>query len=199
MPTTFWDILIPAASGIAGVVVGGVFTRSNDKRKQKLEFVAQQLREFYAPLLGLRTHIRSMSELRERISATADGAWMKLVDEAQQSGGVPAVQALRQQRFPEFQAIIQFDNTQFRSTLHPLYKEMLAVFRDKYWLAQPSTRPHYATLLEFVELWERHLHRTLPPEVVVALGVREKVLEPLYENLGEQFEWLQTMLQRAEV
>lgn len=196
---TFWTIAIPAASGLAGVLVGGFFTRSNDKRKQKLDFVAQQLREFYSPLLSVRTHIESLSNLRLVIANTADDVWANMLNEAAQRGGASERQALRQQRFPEFRDLITYDNDQFRDTLLPLYKDMLKTFREKYWLAQPSTREHYATLLRFVELWDRHLERSLPPEVVVALNVREAPLRPFYANLQEQFDWLQGMLSRAEV
>jgi hypothetical protein len=194
----FWTIVIPAASGLAGVLVGGLFTRSNDKRKQKLDFVAQQLRELYSPLLGIRTHIESLSNLRETIAETAETVWGNMLDEARQQS-IQELQHLRQQRFPEFRDLITYDNDQFRDTLLPLYREMLKTFREKYWLAQPSTREHYYTLLHFVELWRRHLSGSLPPEVVVALNVREAPLHPFYHNLQEQFDWLQGMLSRAEV
>lgn len=195
----FWTIALPAASGLVGVIVGGLFTRSNDKRKQQLEFVALQLREFYSPLLSMRTHILSLSNLRATISDTANEVWTRMLEDAQQRGGIPEQRALRQQRFSEFRDLITYDNDQFRDHLLPEYRRMLETFKEKYWLAQPSTREHYATLLRFVVLWERHLGSSLPPEVVHVLNVREAPLVPFYENLQQQFDWLQGMLSRAEV
>src|SRR5580693_6658886 len=102
----FWLIAIPAASGLTGVVVGALFTRWNDKRKQKLEFVAQQLREFYSPLLGFRTHILSVSELREVVRGKASVVWGDMLEEAKQRGGQPALEQLRQDRWPEFEKLL---------------------------------------------------------------------------------------------
>ncbi|MPZ34749.1 MAG: hypothetical protein GEV13_27825 [Rhodospirillales bacterium] len=101
------------------------------------------------------------------IANTADDVWANMLSEAAQRGGASERQALGQQRFPEFRDLITYDNDQFRDTLLPLYKDMLKTFREKYWLAQPSTREHYATLLRFVELWNRHLERPLPPELLL--------------------------------
>jgi hypothetical protein len=130
----FWLIAIPAASGLTGVVVGALFTRWNDKRKQKLEFVAQQLREFYSPLLGFRTHILSVSELREVVRGKASVVWGDMLEEAKQRGGQPALEQLRQDRWPEFEKLLKVGDEQFRDELLPLYKKMLETFLDKYWL-----------------------------------------------------------------
>lgn len=194
-----WMLIIPAIAGLAGVIVGALFTRANDKRKQKLEFIAQQLREFYSPLLGIRTHILSMSELRETVRDKAAIVWGELVDEAQQHGDPTAISQLRQTRWAEFERLIEAGDQQFRDELLPLYKEMLKTFREKYWLAQPSTREHYAALLRYVELWTRHFDQSYPREVVGALDIREAPLHPFYADLKEQFEWLQGMLHRADV
>ena len=191
-----WAIVIPAASGIAGAFLGAWLSRWNEQRKQRLEFAAQQLREFYSPILATRTHIRAVSVLRLRIEQ-AHGAL----------GSIPSPRATedlhlkyskQQSHHAEAQQLAQFNNTQFETVLLPLYEKMLATFQDKYWLADETTRPHYQVLLEYVELWKRHLAKTIPGEVLTTFDVREHTLEPFYENLDRQFSDRQKMLKMAD-
>jgi len=77
----------------------------------------------------------------------------------------------------------------------PGYRKMLSIFRDKMWLAEMSTRHYYRELVEFVELWERWLNRTLPAEVVKRIGHDESRLHPLYENVSDRLETIRTRLQ----
>ena len=76
---------------------------------------------------------------------------------------------------------------------------MLTIFQDKYWLADTSTRQHYQALLQYVELWKRFLEKTIPDDVITTFDVREHRLEPLYQNLEEQFDRLQRVLQQADL
>lgn len=197
-----WAIVIPAASGLTGALGGAFFaswlTRRNERRKQRLEFASQQLRELYSPLVGIRAHIRSLSVLREKVFNHADLAWQTLVEEARERGGPTEIQKLRAERWAEYETIITDSNDHFRKVVMPLYEQMLTTFRDKYWLAEPSTQKHFAALLEFIELWNRHLARTIPPEVITLLNVRERELDPLYKDLDDQFALRQEMLRSAD-
>lgn len=191
------QIALPVLAGFAGAFLGAWLTRVNDQRKQRLNFAEQQLREFYSPLLGIRTHIHTLAELRVRVEDVADSVWGTLVTEAQSTGGAQAVSALRKEKWEGFEKIITADNERFRQTLMPLYIQMLTTFREKYWLADKSTRAHFGALLEFVELWQRWLNREIPPDVITKLDVREGKLDILYQDLDSRFEGLQKALKTA--
>ena len=191
------QIAVPVLAGFTGAFLGAWLTRINDQRKQRLNFAEQQLREFYSPLLGIRTHIRTLSELRVRVGDVADNVWSTLIDEAKSAGGGQAVSTLRKEKWEGFEKIITADNERFRQALMPLYVQMLTIFREKYWLADKSTRAHFGALLEFVELWQRWLNREIPPDVITKLDVREEKLDILYRDLDARFEALQKVLRTA--
>lgn len=189
---TFWTVAVPAVSGLTGALggafLGGWLSRWNEQRKQRLDFATQQMREFYSPMLGLSTHISSLSVLRERIEDTAQEAPPTVP-------GRPSERPLEAGAEREKRAgAVEYDNEQFRTVLLPLYEEMLRVFSEKFWLADADVQQQYARLVEYVELWKRLLAKAIPPEVVVAMGVEEKKLRPLYDALQIQFQRRQRML-----
>ena len=108
-------------------------------------------------------------------------------------------QARQPIRLAEAKQLVEFNNEQFRKVLLPQYERMLTIFQDKYWLADTSTRQHYQALLQYVELWKRFLEKTIPDDVITTFDVREHRLEPLYQNLEEQFDRLQRVLQQADL
>ena len=61
------SIGIPAASGLGGVMLGAWLSGKRETRQRQLEFIKKQLRDFYSPLLGIRSEIRMRSELRVKI------------------------------------------------------------------------------------------------------------------------------------
>lgn len=194
---SFWAIAVPATAGLAGAFLGAWLSRWNEQRKQRLEFCSQQLRELYSPLLAIRTHIRTLSELRLRIDQThqATTKWREPADIDEllrQQGRHPA-------QMVEAKQLVEFNTEQFRTVLLPQYERMLSVFQDKYWLADATTRQHYQALLQYVELWKRFLAKTIPDDVITTFDVRESQLQPFYENLEEQFDRLQRILQQADV
>jgi hypothetical protein len=63
-------------------------------------------------------------------------------------------------------AVIDEHNRQLREDLIPLYNEMVSLFTSRFHLAEPETRSHYATLVEFAEGWRRHFEKTIPAEVL---------------------------------
>jgi len=108
-------------------------------------------------------------------------------------------QARQPIRLAEAKQLVEFNNEQFLKVLLPQYERMLTIFQDKYWLADTSTRQHYQALLQYVELWKRFLEKTIPDDVITTFDVREHRLEPLYQNLEEQFDRLQRVLQQADL
>ena len=65
----------------------------------------------------------------------------------------------------------------------PRYREMIDVFRQKMWLAQPETREYFKQLVEYVDVWDKTLARTLPHSIASAVGHTEKNLHPFYDHL----------------
>ena len=64
------------------------------------------------------------------------------------------------------------------------------------WLAESSTRLHYDTLVEFVEIWNRQLKNSLESEVISVIDHSEKNLVPLYDDLRKNFERLGVLLKK---
>ena len=71
---------------------------------------------------------------------------------------------------------------------------MLAIFQEKYWLAEDQTRAHFQKLIGYIEFWESVLNETLPFETIPKLEIHEAELEPLYLNLEHTFEDLRRKL-----
>ena len=144
-------IIIFAASGLGAAFLCAWLFELNDRRRRKRDFMEKQLREFYAPLLSIRTRVEAF------------GGWEEGSD-------------------------------LWKSELLPFYSEMLQVFREKFWLAEDSTRERFQKLIAYTELWERGLNRRIPVEVIAWFNVRPAELVPLYEDLEQTFQNLRSKL-----
>jgi len=185
--------IISAASGLGGVFLGGWLSSRNEQRKRRLDFVEMQLQELYSPLLSIRKQLRTLSELRVRVGTEAVAAWQELCAEAREFGPA-ALTKLSAERSADWDAITHYENEQWKNELLPRYKQMLEIFREKFWLAENSTREQFQKLIVYIELWDRALNKTIPGEVIARLGVRETELEPLYGDLERTFERLRAKL-----
>ena len=70
--------------------------------------------------------------------------------------------------------------------------------RENLWLADPDTREHYQHLLEFVELWDRWLAKSIPAEVIERLEHSEENLKPFYEHLKGRHDLLRTKIEQGK-
>lgn len=192
------SIGVPALAGLAGVVVGAWLTGRRERDQRRLAFVEKQLKEFYSPMLGLRTEVRMRTELRVRIHNTADAVWRSLCENARQVG-VEALRDISQTRGPEFKKLIDYDNKQLQEELLPAYRQMAKLFRENLWLADPDTREHYQRLIEFVELWDRWLAKSMPAEVIERLEHSEDNLKPFYEHLQQRHDDLRAKIKQGKV
>jgi hypothetical protein len=166
-----------------------------ERRRRQLDFVARQLAEFYGPLLGLRSAIRTHGELRVKLEAAQDASWRELVRTAREDGGVGVIQRLREGPLgKQYDAMIDEENRHFRENIMPLYRRMVETFRDKISLAETPTRQHFPALIEFVEVWDRFLQGKIPGQVTQTLGHTEKNVHPLYANLEQTHDRLQRRL-----
>lgn len=173
-------------------LVGGMVVYLFGIRKSSIElrnaFIQKQLSEFYSPIAGYRKRIRATSELREKVSTAANEAWKETC-----ARYAEAKQPMHnhEELFAPYKAIIEYDNRQLREELMLLYRRMLDVFTDKYWLGDEDTRAYYQGFLEFVQVWERYLAEALPGDVITKLGHTEENVHPFYEHVERKLSALQ--------
>jgi hypothetical protein len=183
--------LLPALFGLAGVALGAWLIQRRERIQRQLAFVERQLREFYSPLWGLRREIEVRSELRVRIQDAAAATWSELTNVPCEN---PAVARELDEQHSAFQRLIEYDNDAFKQDLLPGYRKMAMIFRENLWLADPDTQEFYPELMEYLELWERHLREALPGEVLVRLGHTEAKLHPFYAHLKARHDSLRESL-----
>jgi hypothetical protein len=183
--------LITAVVGLVGVGLGGLLISWNQRKERRERFVLDQLREFYAPMLGIRERLRAKNEVRLKVSAAANAEWPRLMSTARESGNL---RETRERLSPEFGKIIEYENQQLKEEIIPLYRQMMDLFTAKMHLTEPSTRKHFPALVDFVEIWERSLGGALPREVVPLVGANEETLISFYTDLETNFERLQVVI-----
>ena len=181
------DKLGPALIGLLGVLIGAGITWLQQRAAGRHRFVERQITELYAPLVSLRKLIRAKSELRLKISKASSAAWK---DETERR---PAddLEALYEDKY---KPLIDYDNQQFEDELFPAYKNMLQTLTENLWLAEEMTRAHYQNLVEYVELWDRWLKKSIPGEILEQVDLREETLYPLYEDIEQHLEKLRSKL-----
>lgn len=177
-------LVLPPVFALLGAYIGVSYGLKQIRIQRRLDYVAKQLNEFYSPLLGYQKAIRAKGDLRNRISQAADEAWKEICANA------PRPFEGHKERFEPFKKTIEYDNTQLRKELLPLYHQMLDIFRNNYWLAEPETRSWFTELSDFVELWDRWLADSIPPEVIEKLHHTEDRLQPFYGELETRLELL---------
>jgi hypothetical protein len=188
------QLIVPAAAGLLGVLVGGWITGYNQKKERLHNHVREQLRDFYAPLLSMRKEIRSKSELRVKLHTMVDKAWQKRIDSVRDDP--QTLIAVEKARGPQFDKVFDYSDKQLTNELIPQYREMLEHFKKYIWLAEPSTLTHFTTLVEYVEIWNRFMASSLPSEVLKFVDHREEKLSPFYEDLERQEKALREKLSR---
>jgi hypothetical protein len=177
----FSQIIIPAAAALLGVLVGGLITFNAQRMQRRHDHAKRQLECFYGPLIAMRRQILSKSELRVKLHAQTNAAWQKRIESAQ--GDPLTLKRVEDARGPQFDKVFNYSEEQFTTEIIPLYQKMLEFFTQHMWLAEPSTIDHFSALVEFIEIWNRYLAKTIPHEVVETIGHSEKSLYPFYEDL----------------
>jgi len=173
-------LLLQFLSALIGGLVVYVFGIRKFSLETRSAFIQKQLSEFYSPIAGYQKRIRAKSEVRVKISGAAEEAWGELCTPYTESGQ-PMLN--HEELFVPYRKIIDYDNNQLREELMPLYRKMLDVFTEKYWLADKDTRAYYQDFLEFIEIWERFLSEALPGKVVEKLDHSEGKLKSFYEHI----------------
>jgi hypothetical protein len=198
-PIHWGPILVPgllsAIFGLLGVVIGGWIANRNQGKERRHRRYEEQLR-FYAELLSIRTVIRAKSELRLRLGNLAHAAWQEEIRPASEQGPTPLREEVYARRSEEYDKLADYNDNQLRDELIPLYHKMLDHWTANMAQAEPSTQQHFATFVDFVEIWDRFLKKSLPTEVIRQITHEEKKLYPLYEDIEKQVERLRKELLR---
>ena len=103
--------------------------------------------------------------------------------DAGQHGDANAFERATDETLAPMLAVMRDEYKIFTDISMPLYRKMLDVFREKMWLAEPETRRYLPLLIEFVDVWERHIRGTMPDEVVQEIKHTEENLHPFYDHL----------------
>jgi hypothetical protein len=181
-------------AALAGVLIGGWITSRNQKKERQHRRMREQLEGFYSVLLALRMQIRAKSHLRERLRTIANDAWQ---EELKPAGDDPQAKArIEDIRWPQYEKIFEYDERQLHEEILPLYGKMLDHMTTHMGLAERSTLSHYEVLVEFLEIWNRGLQKTLPPKLISRIGHEEANLHPFYEELETQTERLRAQLKK---
>ena len=166
-------IIPPLATLLAGYI-GVRYGLKQVKIEKHLEFIEKQLKEFYSPLLGKRKYIRAKSEFRLKVETISGRQWKENAEK-----GI-------QQSIESVDNEIKYNNRQLNEEFLPMYREMLIIFKDNYWLAEPETREFYNELVEYVEGWNRWKEKGVTAETMKEIGHSEEKLKPFYEELDKR-------------
>jgi hypothetical protein len=117
--------LIPTIAGLLGVAVGGWMQGHHQKKERENAFIKERLRDFYAPLLGMRSEIRAKSELRLKVSSITHAEWQAKFEGITDPEVKKAIDA---QESPKYEKVFDYNDKQLREEIVPLYKKMLEWF-----------------------------------------------------------------------
>ncbi len=165
------SILAPLVAGYIGIKYG----QKQMRMQKRMDIIEKQLNEFYSPILCLRTHIRANGDLRVKIKTLGDDAWQEACKDFREGSNKPDITPYTKE--------IEYNNKKLKEIFIPQYNEMLKIFREKYWLAEPETRKFYPQLLEYVEIWNRNFNDGLPPQVAMKIDHTENNIKPFYDEL----------------
>src|SRR5215472_2578446 len=136
----FWIAVIPAASGLLGVFLGGWWSDKREREKRRTDFMARQLTEFYGPLLSLRVQTEVHRELLTRMDLAA-----KCFEASNATGTSPTGAGL-----PELMQVNGDDIAKLKAVLLPLYRRMIDVFQNNMFVADAESHLYFPELVNYV-------------------------------------------------
>jgi len=166
--------IVPPITTLLAGYFGVKYGLKQIKIQKELDFTEKQLERFYSPLLGMHKYIRAKSELRLKVEQMSGEDWK----EKCQAGLQPDIKPHEKE--------IAYNNKQLREEFIPLYRKMLDIFRENYYLSEQETRKFYPDIVEYVEIWNRYFDEGLPGDVGLKIGHTEEKLKPFYEELEKR-------------
>ncbi|MDO9533666.1 MAG: hypothetical protein Q7O12_16275 [Deltaproteobacteria bacterium] len=180
--------LLPIITSGCSLFIGYKLALRKFRKENRRDFILQQVKQFYSPMVGSIKHIRANRELRLELSNVSDVAWHKICEEN------PKPFHSHKEHFEPFMKQIEYDNQQFRDRILPIYEKMVDIFTNNLWLAEESTKIFYNPFRRYVELWQRYLDDAIPQRVIEELCIEEKYLLPFYEDLEKKLQILRNEL-----
>lgn len=191
-----WSSIIAAISGLLGALIGGYITSHNQTKQRRYNRMSEQIDGFYAPLLGLRMQILAKSETRLKMYGATGRAWIELMVRTD-SLKVEDKIKLEEEHFPVYERAVEEGNRELIEKIIPLYREMIKHFEANVGLAKPTTLNYFGALVEFVEIWDQWLNKTIPKDALKFLGHSEDNLKPFYQDLSMHLNSLNCELNRT--
>lgn len=177
--------LIAAASGLLGVIIGGLITTWNQRNERKISYLRDQLRDFYAPLLGMCAQTLAKARTSPKIAKSRID---ERLNQLNQTSNPDAINRISDE-FLEYDKRIDEDNkNQFDNEVFPAYRDMLDRFTNHMWLSEPSTREFYDGLVELVELLRLDKENVNEPGVAGERFRRENELFKNIERLNKDLQ-----------
>ena len=178
------EFIIPPLATLLAGYIGVRYGLKQVKEEKRLEFIEKQLKEFYSPLLGRRKLIRAKSEFRLKVEKISKQQW----EENANKGFKQSIESVDKE--------IEYNNSQLNNEFLPMYREMLTIFKNNYWLAEPETKIFYNELVEYVEGWDRWLAKGVTAETMQKIGHTEEKLTPFYEEIDKRVDILRNELSK---
>jgi hypothetical protein len=176
--------------GLLGNLITQYLTGRREKTAREVAFRKQQLEQLYGPLLATHKEIRARGELRVKLQQAIDDGHLRDMLLA----GPGKIEVASDVHVPAIIKNIVDEGATFREVLMPRYREMIKVFRDKMWLAEPETRKYFPDLIEFVDVWDKILDDRLPRSIASAIGHTESNLKPFYQHLEQEHDRLRALV-----
>jgi hypothetical protein len=190
---SLYQSLLTGCIGLLGVLVGSFATAIAHRKERRNALLKEKLRDFYGPMLGMKSVIGARNNVGIKVAEAARGFWLDASAMQTDADGKKEIEgALISQQ----EVLDQYGEVQIKRNIVPDFRRMLDWFTDHLWLAEPSTMTYYPILFEYVETWNRVEANVLPFPITERLNHSEDRLEPFYEDLQMQFERLNSELQR---
>lgn len=192
------SIFIPSIAGFLGVLIGAWLSTTRERSQRRYEFVQRQLRDFYSPILGLYIENQAICATQAKISATANEVWRGSCAELRQTYKAEEnLERFSTERGPAFARITDYNNKQMAEQVNANYRQIVRIFRENLWLAEPETRGYFGMVLEYSDLSERWTGQSIPREVVGKLEHIERGLTPFFEHIQDTHDRLRIRLVRG--
>jgi hypothetical protein len=175
---TIVSSVITALAGLVGVAVGGRIATHNLKEERRSARRLERLREFYAPLRGIRAEIAAKKKLNKWLHDSVLAERVK-----KEETEFATRRQISNQAREEYDSVIDYIGEQIPKEFAPAYRRMLELFRARMDLAEPSTIAYFPDLVEVVDLWNRPLSTAILKEI----EPEDKKLLGLYEDIEHHF------------
>ena len=146
-------------------------------------------------MLGTINEFRILNKVEAKISNSANANWQKTCkEEHENKDDYSSLQKIMDEKKDKYIKIIDYNNQQLTENILPSYHHMVSIFKEYYYLADHNTCKYFYPLIEYVNLWDRWLKKTIPAEVITDLEHGERALLPFYKEIEEIHDRLRKML-----